>query len=116
MVTKLFILLVVILGVIALAQIMRVYELSSKITKNNEYEISNRDNRINAKLMLTFMIVLFISVIWMFTKYGWTGRGLAASEHGHELDWLLNLNLVIYYAIQTDNLFRFNQLGYMIMI
>lgn len=95
MVTKLFILLVVILGVIALAQIMRVYELSSKITGNKEYEISNRDNRINAKLMLTFMIVLFISVIWMFTKYGWTGRGMAASVHGHELDWLLNLNLWI---------------------
>lgn len=92
---KLFVLLVIILGVIALAQLMRVYELSSKLTNKKENEISNHDNRLNAKLMLGFMLFLFIGFIWMMLKYGWTGRGPAASVHGEQTDWLLNLNFVI---------------------
>ncbi|XOV65947.1 MAG: cytochrome c oxidase subunit II [Fluviicola sp.] len=92
---KLFVLLVIILGVIALAQLMRVYELSSKLTNKKENEISNRDNRLNAKLMLGFMLFLFIGFIWLMLKYGWTGRGPAASVHGEQTDWLLDLNFVI---------------------
>ncbi len=96
---KLFVLLVIILGVLALAQLMRVYELSSKLTNKKENEISNRDNRLNAKLMLGFMAFLFIGFIWMMFKYGWTGRGPAASVHGEQTDSLLNLNFVIIIAV-----------------
>jgi cytochrome c oxidase subunit 2 len=95
MVTKLIILLVVVLGVIAAAQLMRLYELSSKLRKEGEHDISERDNRLNAGLMLIFMIVLFGGFIWLIFEYGWVGRGEAASVHGHELDWLLNLNFFI---------------------
>lgn len=95
MVTKLVILLVIVLGVVALAQLMRVYELSSKLTKKVESDISNRDNRFNAKMMMVFMVVLFAGFIWLMLKYGWTGRGMAASVHGRETDWLLSLNFII---------------------
>lgn len=95
MVTKLVILLVIILGVVAVAQMLRVYELSSKITGSQEHEISNSDNKFNARLMLIFMIVLFGGFIWLMMKYGWVGRGVSASVHGEETDWLLNLNLII---------------------
>lgn len=99
MVTKLIILLVIVLGIIAAAQLMRLYELSSKMRKKGEHDITNRDNRLNAGLMLTFMIALFLGFIWLMLKYGWTGRGEAASVHGHELDWLLNVNYVIILAV-----------------
>ncbi len=99
MVTKLIILLVIVLGVIAAAQLMRLYELSSKMRNEGEHDITNRDNRLNAGLMLTFMFVLFGGFIWLMLVYGWTGRGEAASKHGHELDWLLNLNYVIIVAV-----------------
>ena len=99
MVTKLVILAVIVLGVIAVAQLMRVYELSSKLGNNEEGEISNRDNRFNANMMLIFMVVLFGGFIWLMLKYGWTGRGVAASVHGHEIDWLLNLNFIIIVAV-----------------
>lgn len=95
MVTKLIILLVIVLGVIAAAQLMRLYELSSKMRKTGEHDITKRDNRLNAGFMLTFMFVLFGGFIYLILKYGWVGRGDAASVHGHELDWLLNLNFVI---------------------
>jgi cytochrome c oxidase subunit II len=92
---KLIILIVIILGAIAIAQLVRVYEISAKLRKNGEHEVSNRDNRLNARLMLGFMIALFIGFIYLMTTYGWTGRGVAASVEGKETDWLLNLNFVI---------------------
>lgn len=95
MVTKLIILLVIVLGIIAAAQLMRLYELSSKLRNTGEHDVTKRDNRLNAGLMLVFMFILFGGFIWLMLKYGWVGRGEAASVHGHELDWLLNLNLII---------------------
>ena len=75
---KLIILLVIILGAVAIAQLVRVYELSSKLRKTGEHEISTRDNHLNAKMMLGFRILFFGSVVYLFLKYGWTGRGEAA--------------------------------------
>ncbi len=95
MVTKLVILAVIVLGVIAIAQLMRVYEISSKLRNNSEAEISARDNKFNANLMLVFMVVLFGGFIWLMLTYGWTGRGDSASVHGNDIDWLWDLNLII---------------------
>lgn len=93
--SKLIALLVIVLGVIAIAQLMRVYELSNKIRNRGEHEISSRDNYINANIMLLFMISLYACFIYLMVAYGWTGRGEAASVHGKELDWLMDLNLII---------------------
>lgn len=92
---KLIFLLVVVLGVVAVAQLVRLYELSSKLRKRGEHEISNRDNQFNAKLMLTFLIVFFGSMVYLMVNYGWTGRGEAATVHGERLDWLMGLNIAI---------------------
>ena len=92
---KLIILIAVILGTIALSQLVRVYELSSKLRKTGEHEVSNRDNVFNARMMLVFMIFQFLGLIYLMIKYGWTGLGVAASNEGVETDWLLNLNFVI---------------------
>jgi len=92
---KLIILIVIILGAIAIAQLVRVYEISAKLRKNGEHEISSRDNNLNGKLMFGFMIALFVSFIYLMTTYGWTGRGVAASLEGKETDSLLTLNFVI---------------------
>jgi cytochrome c oxidase subunit II len=96
---RLIILLVIVLGAIAIAQLVRVYELSSKLRKTGEHEISSRDNHFNAKMMFGFVIALFASVIYLFTTYGWTGRGEAASVGGVEMDWLLKLNFAIIIAV-----------------
>src|SRR5574343_259552 len=97
--SKLVALIVIVLGVIAVAQLVRVYELSYKLRNRGEHEISNRDNRLNAKLMLIFMILFFLGFVYLIFEYGWTGRGDAASVHGRELDWLLNLNFIVIIAV-----------------
>jgi cytochrome c oxidase subunit 2 len=96
---KLIILLVIILGAIAIAQLVRIYEISAKLRKNEEHEISNRDNNLNARMMFGFMFLFFAFFIYLMQVYGWTGRGSAASEEGLEMDWLLNLNFVIIIAM-----------------
>lgn len=93
--SKLFALIVIVLGVVAVAQLVRLYEEASKLRNRGEHEISARDNRLNAKLMIAFMVLFFGFVTWMFMHYGWTGRGEAATEHGKRLDWLLNVNFWI---------------------
>ncbi len=93
--SKLIIIAVLVLGVFAIAQLMRLYELSSKMTKQGESEVSQRDNNMNGRLMFIFMVCLFIGFIWLMVKYGYTGLGPAASVEGITYDWLMNLNLVI---------------------
>lgn len=97
--SKLIILLVIILGVLAIAQLVRVNELTAKHTKRKEEDIPHRDNIFNSRMMLLFMIALYISFIWLMLKYGFVDLGPAASSHGEDVDWLLNLNFVIITAI-----------------
>jgi cytochrome c oxidase subunit 2 len=96
---KLITLVVIVLGVLAVAQLVRLYELSSKLRNRREEEITNRDNRLNANLLLAFMVLFYAGFIYLMTTYGWTGRGEAASIHGKETDWLLNINFVLIIAI-----------------
>ncbi len=96
---KLGILLVIVLGAIAVAQLVRVYEHTQKLKKTGEQDINDRDNNLNAWLMLMFMLFQFGGFIYLMLAYGWTGRGPSASLEGEETDWLLNLNFVIIIAV-----------------
>ena len=97
--SKLIFLIVIVLGVIALAHLVRVYELSSKLRNRGEHEVTNRDNNLNGRMMVLFMLLFYAGFIWLMLKYGWTGRGDAASVHGKETDWLLDINFIIIIAV-----------------
>ncbi|MDX1653288.1 MAG: cytochrome c oxidase subunit II [Brumimicrobium sp.] len=93
--SKLIILLVIILAVLAIAQLVRVNELTAKHAKRKEEDIPHRDNIFNANMMLAFMIFLYVGFIWLIVKYGYMEMGPPATVHGEGIDWLMNLNLVI---------------------
>jgi cytochrome c oxidase subunit 2 len=92
---KFFALIVIVLGIIAIAQMVRVYELTSKLRNHKEEEIKLRDNKMNATLMLVFMIVFFGSYIFMLMRYGMGGLPEAASVEGNAYDWLFDVNMWI---------------------
>ncbi len=96
---KLLIVIVVVLGVIAIAQLAKVYELTAKLRNAREENISQRENKMNATLLLVFMFALYAFVIWHFIKYGDGGLPDSASLHGQDLDALLNFNWVIIIAV-----------------
>jgi cytochrome c oxidase subunit II len=101
---KLLILLVVILGVIAIIQLAKVNELSSVLRKRREEDISYADNKLNATLMLVFMFAFYISVIFLYVRYG-NYLPPSASEHGEVVDMLMDVNIilitVVFFVVQT---------------
>ncbi|MEZ4789464.1 MAG: cytochrome c oxidase subunit II [Flavobacteriales bacterium] len=108
--TKLLILIVVVLGILAVAQLARVYELTSKLRGKREEEISEGDNRFNARMMWLFLVAYFGFFIWLVCAYGDKMLPVAASEHGAATDALLDFNwwiLIIVFVITNVLLFWF---------
>ena len=91
---KLLILLVVILGLVAIVQLAKVYQLSSSLRAKREEDISEADNRLNGGLFLLFMVLFYGFFIWSCLKYG-DYLPPAASVHGEAVDQLMNFNLLI---------------------
>lgn len=109
--TKLLILLVIILGILAIAQLARVYELTSRLRGKREEEISDADNRFNGRMMLVFMVAYFAFFLWLVLRYKDRMLPVAASAHGVETDALLNFNwllLITAFALTNVLLFWFS--------
>ncbi|MGB6035235.1 MAG: cytochrome c oxidase subunit II transmembrane domain-containing protein, partial [Cryomorphaceae bacterium] len=92
---KLLLLLVVILAVVGIAQIAKVYQVSSELQKRREEDISPTSNKVNANLWLLFMIAFFGFFIWQYFAYSDLLLPEAASEHGVKVDKLFNVNWII---------------------
>lgn len=106
--TKLLILCVVVLGILAIAQLARVYELTSRLRGKREEDISPADNRMNARLMLLFLFVYFAFFAWLLIAYRDKLLPLAASEHGVETDWLMDFNwYILFTAFIPTNILLF---------
>lgn len=86
---------VILLGVILIAQLIRVFELAAQLRGAKEENISVSDNRLNGTLFLLFMLALFGFVIYSLVKWGPLLLPEPASEHGVAVDNLMNFNLII---------------------
>lgn len=89
----------IILTVLAVGYLVRVFELASSLKGKKQEEITEKDNRLMGKIMLTFLIAFFAFVIWQLKSYGWRMLPEAASVHGVELDWLFNFNMAILWFV-----------------
>lgn len=96
--TKFLAVVIVILAIIAIAQLARVYDLTRDLRGKREEDISPRDNRMNAVMMIVFMLAFFGFAIWQIVAFG-NALPPAASEHGDALDALLNFNWWIVIAV-----------------
>lgn len=90
---SLLILVAVVAGVAAMIQLVRLNEVSSKVRGNHsEEEVTPDENNAMAYSWLIFMFLFFGFTIVLMYKYGYGGLGPAATVHGEQLDWLLELN------------------------
>lgn len=87
--------LAIILGVIAVAQIVRVFEIASQLRGGRGNDVTERDNRANATMMMVFLIAFFAFCFWNLMEYKDLLLPISASEHGEDLDWLFNFNMII---------------------
>ena len=95
---QLLILLVVIVGIVAIGQLAKVYELSIRISGRREEDISHADTRLNANLFLVFLVVFFSSAAYLYWAYG-DYAPPAASVHGEAIDTLMSFNIWIITAV-----------------
>ena len=95
---KLITLLVVIAGVIALAQLAKVGQLTSLIRNKKEEDISDADTRLNGGLFIAFMVAFYASFIFLIVRYG-DYNPPAASAHGESYDTLMDFNMYIIIAV-----------------
>ena len=94
---KLITLLVVIAGVIALAQLAKVGQLTSLIRNKKEEDISDADTRLNGGLFIAFMVAFYASFIFLIIRYGdYNPRGVSPRE---SYDTLMNFNMYIIMAV-----------------
>lgn len=89
----------IILTVLAVGYLVRVFELASSLKGKKSEEVTEKDNRLMGRIMLTFVVAFFLFVIWQLNSYGWRMLPEAASIHGKELDWLFNFNMGILWFV-----------------
>jgi len=90
-----FIILILLLGFLITFQIAKASEYVSVM--RGEEKSRKQTNRINAFLLLAFLVLGLIGVYYCNEKYG--GKilqfGSAASDHGHDVDNMLKITIVI---------------------
>ena len=89
----------IILTVFAVGYLVRVFELASSLKGKKQEEITEKDNRLMSRIMLTFLFAFFCFVIWQLKNYGNRLLPEAASVEGVELDWLFNFNMGILWFV-----------------
>lgn len=91
---KLLTLLVIVVGVIAVAQLAKVYRLSAELRGKRQEDISEADTKLQGSLWIVFMVLLFATTIWQMVRYGYCMPPVA-SEHGVVYDTLMKFNLYL---------------------
>lgn len=92
---KLLTYLVVILAGLTIAQIVRIFELASELKGVKEEEVKLSDTKLNAKLMMVFIVLFLGFCFWQLIEYKDLMLPEAASEHGVDIDLLFNFNMAI---------------------
>lgn len=97
--TKLLIIVVLVLGVLAIVRLSRVYEFTATLRGKREEEITERDNQMNARFMWLFCILYFGFFLWLLFRYSDRMLPVSASEHGVWTDQLMDVNWVILFIV-----------------
>ncbi len=101
--TGLLALIVVILFVVTLWQMSKIFKLSQlKNTNSETAQIANdKDNTVNAKLMIMFLIFLYAITIYCFWNYSKFYLPEPSSAHGGSYDTLMFITLALIMFVQV---------------
>jgi cytochrome c oxidase subunit 2 len=89
------ILAIIILAVVAIFQLLKIYELSRELRPDEAPVITEADSKMNARFGMVFVFGFFAFILWCI--YKWSGKFLPepASKHGVEIDQLWDVTMVI---------------------
>ena len=88
----------IVLGLFLIVQIIRVFELTSKIKEDDQSQVGMRENRRRALSWPLFVVGYFALFIWVVLRWGPHILPESASQHGESIDFLFDLNWIIIIA------------------
>lgn len=96
MLLNLILLAVVLLAIVTSARLLMVFQFAAELRGKRAHEISDSENNMNALLTLVSLVGLFSMFFYLTATY-YNEKYIpgAASEHGVEVDSLLNLNFYV---------------------
>ena len=109
--TELLIIVAIVVAIIAIGQVVRIFELANKIKGIKESDITDKDNDTQGKLLLTFGVLFIASFFLMTAKWNHLLLPVSASEHGVDIDFLMSISMgliIVVFLITQPILFYFS--------
>jgi cytochrome c oxidase subunit II len=98
--TALLTIIVLVLVAIAIWQMTKIFELSQLNTDNSQVA-NDKDNKWNGYLMFAFLVFIYLLTIYSLWKWGKVTLGKPASEHGKDIDQLMNISYILIFFVQA---------------
>ncbi len=94
---------------ITLWQMSKILKLSQLKDADNSQVANDKDNNLHGKLMLAFVIFMYLLTIYCFVQYHTFFLPESASEHGVDYDQLMMISMVLIFIVQflTQGLLHF---------
>lgn len=99
-----------ILAIVTIAQLVKVYETSTRLKEKDVNDVTEKDNNTQGRLMLLFGILFMVSFVAMIVAWGDLTLAEPASEHGVDYDflWDISMYLIIFvFVVVQPILFYF---------
>lgn len=99
--TSLLVIIVLILLAIAIWQLTKIFDLTQVgLNANNSQVATNQDNKVQGYLMFGFIAFFYIFMIYGLIIWGPLVLDNPASEHGSDVDFLMNMTWVLIFVVQ----------------
>ncbi|MEZ4798114.1 MAG: cytochrome c oxidase subunit II [Flavobacteriaceae bacterium] len=110
--TALLTILVLVFITVAIWQMVKIFDLAN--ANNESAQVANdKDNKLNAYLMLGFLVFIYVITIVCFVFWGDLPlMSNSASEHGPKIDNLMIVSMVIIFIVQTITQFLLHYFAY----
>lgn len=100
--TSLLVCIVLVLIGIAVWQLTKIFDLTQVGETKDDSEVANdKDNSVNGYLMFGFLGFIYLFTIYSLYAWGEFVLGTPASEHGKDVDNLMNISLALIFFVQT---------------
>ncbi|WP_269685811.1 cytochrome c oxidase subunit II [Flavobacterium lacustre] len=100
--TSLLVIIVLVLLAVALWQLTKIFDLTQVGNTSDDSQVAtDNDNNVQGYLMFGFLAFIYIFTIYGLIKWGSLVLHTPASEHGSDVDNLMNITWVLIFTVQA---------------
>lgn len=101
--TSLLVIIVLVLLAVALWQLTKIFDLTQvgNISSDDSQVATDNDNNVQGYLMFGFLAFIYIFTIYGLIKWGSLVLHTPASEHGGDVDNLMNITWILIFTVQA---------------